>query len=161
MRGVPLREAAGSLEAAAEEVKTEGPQQASGPSVYALIQNPAGKCLVLRRAAASGWSPGKWDLPGGKADAGEQVEEALLREIREEAGLKTTVGGLLGTSRFEVRGRQIDCFIFHARSETSDVCLSEEHDRFAWVKPEELAGLDLCPQFGCIRSLATSAGGLL
>lgn len=148
-----MRETAGSPEAAAQKMKPPGDGQPTPQSVYALIQDGAGTCLVLRRSGASGWNPGKWDLPGGKVEAGERLEEAVRREIREEAELEVSLGGLLGKSEIEVRGRRIVCLVFQAKSETRDVRLSEEHDRFAWVQKAELCRLDFCPQFDCVRSL--------
>ena len=34
---------------------------------------------------------GEWDLPGGRPDAGEDHREALVREVKEEAGLDVAV----------------------------------------------------------------------
>ena len=54
-------------------------------SVRALVVDDEGRCLIIRRSDDSRWNPGKWDLPGGKPDPGEQIGEALLREAREES----------------------------------------------------------------------------
>lgn len=55
-------------------------------SAAAFILNPAGELLVCRRAAAP--AAGTLDLPGGFVDIGENIEEALRREIFEELNLK-------------------------------------------------------------------------
>jgi len=44
-----------------------------------IVQNSAGKILLMKRL-------GKWDLPKGKWDKGETIEECALREIEEETG---------------------------------------------------------------------------
>ncbi len=44
-----------------------------------IVENEAGKILLMKRL-------GKWDLPKGKLDQGETIEECALREIEEETG---------------------------------------------------------------------------
>lgn len=45
-----------------------------------LVYNTEGQLLLIKRL-------GKWDLPKGKIDAGETIEEAAIREVEEECGI--------------------------------------------------------------------------
>lgn len=47
----------------------------------------AGRVLLLQRGAGSKFAPLHWDLPSGKADKGESVTAAAVRELKEETGL--------------------------------------------------------------------------
>ena len=64
---------------------------------YARVRDPAGRILLT--LIADGYpGAGRWHLPGGGTDAGEQPTEGLLRELAEEAGQRGRVTGLLGVS---------------------------------------------------------------
>ena len=58
--------------------------------VYAVIFNEEGVLLAHRRDID--W----WNLPGGGMEAGETVDEALCREVREETGLEVEIDQLVG-----------------------------------------------------------------
>lgn len=62
---------------------------------YALVTDSAGR-LLLTRVAAGYPGAGRWHLPGGGTDFGEQPAEGLLRELAEETGQRGRVGALLG-----------------------------------------------------------------
>ncbi len=50
--------------------------------------------LLIRRARAP--FQGQWSIPGGKVEYGETLEDALLREVREETGVEIALTGLIG-----------------------------------------------------------------
>lgn len=63
-------------------------------AVAALIERE-GRMLLGRRSRHSA-SPGKWSFPAGYVDRGERVEDAAVREVREETGLDVRLDALLG-----------------------------------------------------------------
>jgi len=66
----------------------EGPKVA----VAALVVKD-GKVLLVKRKYPP--SAGRWSLPGGHVELGERLEEAVLRELKEEAGVDGAVRGFL------------------------------------------------------------------
>jgi ADP-ribose pyrophosphatase YjhB (NUDIX family) len=63
-------------------------------AAYGLVRDGDGR-LLLARAAPSLTLRGRWFLPGGGVQHGENPPESLRREIEEESGLKVLVGPLL------------------------------------------------------------------
>ena len=121
--------------------------KAWGIAAYALLQNSEGKCLFLRRSPDSTTNPGRWEPPGGKLDPGERLDEALRREVFEEAGLQIAVRRLLGAIEYEVPAVKVACLIMEGALVTEDVELSSEHDSYQWVRLSEVRQIDLATQF--------------
>lgn len=61
----------------------------SGKTVAAIIEFPNNKILLVKRGTQV--FRGFWALPGGKVEVKEVAEQAIVREVREETGLKIEV----------------------------------------------------------------------
>lgn len=116
-------------------------------SVKVLIRDAEGRCLLLKRSMSSKGNPGKWDLPGGKVDAGENLETGLLREVAEETGLTISLQRVLGAAESEAPTKRVAYLIFQGRIESGQVHLSSEHEDFTWVHYRDLVKVDLAEQF--------------
>lgn len=62
--------------------------------VAGLIVNSAGDWLVVKKSYSG--LKGRWSLPAGFVNYGETVDEAVVREVKEETGLDCVVSGLIG-----------------------------------------------------------------
>ena len=122
----------------------------------AVLRNPRGEVLVLRRSAASSFDPGKWDLPGGKADGAEVFEEVLKREALEETGLEVTLSGVIGAWELALPKVRVVMLILEGKTKRCRVRLSEEHDAFRWVSAAEFARLDLSAQVAPVAAMISS-----
>lgn len=70
---------------------------------YALCRR-GDAVLLARLGSRSRFDSGRWTLPGGGVDFGEQPDVAVLRELREETGLSGDLGPVLGVySRVNTR----------------------------------------------------------
>jgi 8-oxo-dGTP diphosphatase len=116
-------------------------------SVKILVFNENNLCLLLKRSPASKGNPCKWEPAGGKIDPGESFDEAVLREVIEETGLKVQIMHVAGTAESELPRIRVIHLILEGRVESGKVRLSEEHTEFTWVKRPELATMDLADWF--------------
>lgn len=118
-------------------------------SVHALIRNQANEILILKRSLNSRINGGKWDLPGGKIEVGENFDEALIREVKEETGIIIDINGLLTAveSTTLTPDLIIIVLIMHGFLVSGEVQLSNEHDDFQWVTFNQFRNIDLCSQF--------------
>lgn len=90
-------------------------------STHVLIVSPETRRLLLVRLAYGDHRHRKWALPGGFVDAGEGLETALLREVREEVGLTLSAPRQVGVNSFLEQSHPHVGFLFHTDSWRGEV----------------------------------------
>ncbi|WNB90896.1 NUDIX domain-containing protein [Bacillus sp. NEB1478] len=97
------------------------------------------KMLIVKRSDDDEFGAGTREFVGGKIEFEEELETALIRETKEEAGLDIMVDKLLyATSFFTSTERKVILLKYICKSGTSHVVISDEHSDFKWVSAEEL-----------------------
>lgn len=90
---------------------------------------------------------GRWLLPGGKINQGENWKQALDREILEETSIKDySVDKLIDVDSWTEDNQAYYAVTFLASVKTKDVTLSDEHIAFAWVTLDQLDKYDFWHQ---------------
>jgi 8-oxo-dGTP pyrophosphatase MutT (NUDIX family) len=79
-----------------------------------------------------------WTLPKGKLGRGESFEEAALREVEEETGLRPRLARELPATNYEVSGRSkvVRYWLMDVEHEGPFVP-NDETDQLRWVAPDE------------------------
>lgn len=107
------------------------------------------KFLFIRRAPSDTYAPNKWELPGGKLDEDETLEENLLRECKEEIGLglKILRHDLLVTCEVSKSGKYNGLPVITVagllNAKKDLVKLSTEHSEYKWLNLGEAKSLRL------------------
>jgi 8-oxo-dGTP pyrophosphatase MutT (NUDIX family) len=79
-----------------------------------------------------------WTLPKGKLDPGESFEEAAVREVKEETGIRARLVRELPTTNYEVQGRQkIVRYWLMQVDDDSPFVVNDETDELRWVPLDE------------------------
>lgn len=108
----------------------------------AVIEREDRRLLIGQRRKTD-TSPLKWEFPGGKVHEEEGLEEALVRELREELGVTIAKSKEIGSLRHQYvdRPEELEIHFFAVRIEQAAVvpCTFEQ---IAWVLPRELGDYD-------------------
>ncbi|MFB6469133.1 NUDIX domain-containing protein [Cytobacillus sp. Hz8] len=101
-----------------------------------------GKVLIVKRSLNDRVGGGTWECVGGKLDFGEDLEDALKREIQEEVGIDVTVERVLFASTFHTEPtRQVVVITYLCQTQNEKIVLSEEHSDFLWATKQQLRTL--------------------
>lgn len=115
-----------------------------------------GRVLLTHRPRYDDWS-----LPKGKLDPGETWEQAALREVEEETGVRAALGEELPPARYADQGGRLKTVRYWRMEPAEDRGFepNEEVDEIAWLEPGEAAARATYPHDReLIASLARNAG---
>ena len=96
---------------------------------------------VQRPQHFKGYISLKWEFPGGKVEEGEQLEEALVREIREELSVDIEISNFFMTVEHTYPDFHLVMHVYRCHLTEGEVILNEHVD-MKWLKVEELDQLD-------------------
>ena len=114
-------------------------------AAHALVMNSEKKILALRRAEDNDYMPLKWDIPGGTVEVGETVEEALVRELKEETciEIKPLYPIYVHSNLSQLPKRQTVQIVYICEYQKGEVMLNpREHTEYQWMHYDDLNKLD-------------------
>lgn len=85
-----------------------------------------------------------WEFVGGKTEPGETLEQALIRECREELNITVSVGDVFTRVIHEYPDILIRLTLFHCTIAEGEPKLLEHND-LKWIFPDEIPRYDFCP----------------
>ena len=114
------------------------------PTVGAFIFNAKGELLLLQ---SHKW-PGRYVVPGGHVELGERLEEAVVREAKEETGLDVYDIEFINFQQFIYdpafwKKRHFIFFDFACRADSADVRLNDEAEGYVWAEPHIALTMEL------------------
>ena len=100
---------------------------------FLICQRPANKARALL-----------WEFVGGKAEAGESLQEALIRECREELSITVAVDDVFMDVIHEYPDITVHLTLFNSRI-AEGVPTLLEHNDLRWIRVDEIDNFDFCP----------------
>lgn len=111
--------------------------------VVAALIREGNRFLICRRPAHKSRAL-LWEFVGGKVEPGETGEQALVRECREELGIRVCVGDVFTCVTHEYPDITVHLTLYTARiAEGRPQML--EHSALAWITPAEIENYVFCP----------------
>jgi 8-oxo-dGTP diphosphatase len=113
--------------------------------VAAALVDGDGRVLVQQRPAGKPMA-GLWEFPGGKVDAGETPEVALIRELAEELGIDVE-SACLAPACFasEPLGERHLLLLLYVCRKWAGTPVARHATALQWLRPAQLFGLDMPP----------------
>ena len=122
---------------------------ADGPPLVlvaaAALVDADGRVLLARRPPGKSMA-GLWEFPGGKVDAGETPEAALIRELKEELGVDVAASCLAPFTFASYSYPEFHLLMpLYVCRKWSGIPAARERQQLAWVRPTRLADYPMPP----------------
>jgi len=105
-------------------------------------RNADGARVLAARRSRPAEVAGRWELPGGKVEPGETPEEALVRELGEELGVRVEVASWLDGESPIRDGMVLRAAVVRETAGEPRPAEGGEHDAVRWLEHDELAEVD-------------------
>ena len=117
-------------------------------AIKALIKNNEGKVLLLKQSDPTISGSEQYHPPGGIIELGETIEQCIVREVKEEAGVICTVKRLVDVDEWiATRNEKVMQFVglfYECEIVDTDFTLQEsEVNAIAWIGLEDLDSYDI------------------
>ncbi len=110
--------------------------------VGAVVFDNGGRVLLVRRANEPG--RGRWSVPGGRVEAGESDQHAVIREVAEETGLEVEITRRVGGVRRGAPGGGVfDIHDYLCRATGGTLRAGDDADDARWCDRETLTSLPI------------------
>lgn len=109
--------------------------------VALILVNTEKKLFLAKRPDFKGQD---WEFPGGKVEAGESNEEALVREIQEELSIRVSIDFYLGSQAVSYNNKSYRIYFFASRYQGQSIFLTE-HTAGQWFDFSELSEISISP----------------
>ena len=110
----------------------------------AIIMDENGQILIGQRPEGKDLA-GLWEFPGGKQEAGETIEECIVREIKEELDVCCVVGNYLMTVSKVYPHGEFKLMVYLAKIKDVENLKALVHQQLRWVSAKELKSYEFPP----------------
>ncbi len=104
-----------------------------------------GDHVLIAHRNPTGQMGGRWEFPGGKVEAGESEHDAVVREFKEEFGIRVKVGKLIASAQFRHNSDTVDLHAYLIKVPHKGKIFKyhlSEHTEYCWIKIDQIKTLN-------------------